>query len=187
MTDASKVTVHAATIEYPGLVRELASRVQVGAAFKANEEPTPPFPGVYMAVWDTGATGTCITKTLADTLALEQVGMCMSHGVTGAAECRTFLISLFLPNGIAVPEIEVSDCEDNIGCDILIGMDIIGMGDFAVSNHGHTAFTFRVPSVQTINFVTQKPNQFAAHSLKIGRNAPCPCGSGKKYKHCHGK
>lgn len=22
---------------------------------------------------------------------------------------------------------------------------------------------------------------------KIGRNSPCPCGSGKKYKHCHGK
>lgn len=21
---------------------------------------------------------------------------------------------------------------------------------------------------------------------KIGRNEPCPCGSGKKYKHCHG-
>ena len=21
---------------------------------------------------------------------------------------------------------------------------------------------------------------------KIGRNAPCPCGSGNKYKHCHG-
>lgn len=21
---------------------------------------------------------------------------------------------------------------------------------------------------------------------KIGRNDPCPCGSGKKYKHCHG-
>jgi preprotein translocase subunit SecA len=21
---------------------------------------------------------------------------------------------------------------------------------------------------------------------KVGRNAPCPCGSGKKYKHCHG-
>lgn len=23
--------------------------------------------------------------------------------------------------------------------------------------------------------------------VKIGRNQPCPCGSGKKYKHCHGK
>ncbi|MCZ6744412.1 MAG: SEC-C metal-binding domain-containing protein, partial [Alphaproteobacteria bacterium] len=22
---------------------------------------------------------------------------------------------------------------------------------------------------------------------KVPRNAPCPCGSGKKYKHCHGK
>ena len=23
-------------------------------------------------------------------------------------------------------------------------------------------------------------------SKKIGRNEPCPCKSGKKYKHCHG-
>lgn len=22
---------------------------------------------------------------------------------------------------------------------------------------------------------------------KVGRNVPCPCGSGKKYKYCHGK
>jgi len=22
---------------------------------------------------------------------------------------------------------------------------------------------------------------------QVGRNDPCPCGSGKKYKHCHGK
>ena len=26
-----------------------------------------------------------------------------------------------------------------------------------------------------------------APSGKVPRNAPCPCGSGKKYKHCHGK
>ncbi|WP_444544587.1 SEC-C metal-binding domain-containing protein [Sphingobium fuliginis] len=23
-------------------------------------------------------------------------------------------------------------------------------------------------------------------NLDISRNAPCPCGSGQKYKHCHG-
>ena len=23
--------------------------------------------------------------------------------------------------------------------------------------------------------------------VKVGRNDPCPCGSGKKYKHCHGR
>ena len=26
-----------------------------------------------------------------------------------------------------------------------------------------------------------------AKSTKVGRNDPCPCGSGKKYKQCHGK
>ncbi|MDH5292705.1 MAG: SEC-C metal-binding domain-containing protein [Acidimicrobiia bacterium] len=25
-----------------------------------------------------------------------------------------------------------------------------------------------------------------ASSDKVGRNQPCPCGSGKKYKMCHG-
>jgi preprotein translocase subunit SecA len=27
----------------------------------------------------------------------------------------------------------------------------------------------------------------AAQMPKVGRNEPCPCGSGKKYKHCHGR
>jgi preprotein translocase subunit SecA len=28
---------------------------------------------------------------------------------------------------------------------------------------------------------------FVRDSRKVGRNEPCPCGSGKKYKHCHGR
>jgi len=28
---------------------------------------------------------------------------------------------------------------------------------------------------------------FVRDERKVGRNEPCPCGSGKKYKHCHGK
>lgn len=31
----------------------------------------------------------------------------------------------------------------------------------------------------------QKP--FVRDEQKVGRNDPCPCGSGKKFKHCHGK
>jgi preprotein translocase subunit SecA len=27
---------------------------------------------------------------------------------------------------------------------------------------------------------------FVRGERKVGRNEPCPCGSGKKYKHCHG-
>jgi preprotein translocase subunit SecA len=27
----------------------------------------------------------------------------------------------------------------------------------------------------------------ATEVARVGRNEPCPCGSGKKYKHCHGR
>lgn len=30
------------------------------------------------------------------------------------------------------------------------------------------------------------PAPYKASAPKVGRNEPCPCGSGKKYKHCHG-
>jgi preprotein translocase subunit SecA len=32
-----------------------------------------------------------------------------------------------------------------------------------------------------------EPKPFVRNGEKIGRNDPCPCGSGKKYKQCHGK
>jgi preprotein translocase subunit SecA len=31
------------------------------------------------------------------------------------------------------------------------------------------------------------PEPFVRDEKKVGRNEPCPCGSGKKYKHCHGR
>ena len=34
---------------------------------------------------------------------------------------------------------------------------------------------------------TQKGRTIKKKDKKIGRNDPCPCGSGKKYKQCHGK
>jgi len=36
---------------------------------------------------------------------------------------------------------------------------------------------------------TQEPQKAQPVKVekKVGRNDPCPCGSGKKYKHCHGK
>ncbi|MEE4299222.1 MAG: preprotein translocase subunit SecA [Pseudomonadales bacterium] len=32
-----------------------------------------------------------------------------------------------------------------------------------------------------------KPETFVRDGRKVGRNEPCPCGSGRKYKHCHGR
>jgi preprotein translocase subunit SecA len=33
----------------------------------------------------------------------------------------------------------------------------------------------------------EKPHTFVRAERKVGRNEPCPCGSGKKFKQCHGK
>ena len=33
----------------------------------------------------------------------------------------------------------------------------------------------------------ERPTTFVRDERKVGRNEPCPCGSGNKYKHCHGK
>jgi preprotein translocase subunit SecA len=72
---------------------------------------------------------------------------------------------------------------------MLIGMDIIGLGDFVVTNfNGKTMFSFRMPSMASMDFcknsyLIPRVNE----TKKIGRNDPCPCGSGKKYKHCHGQ
>ena len=33
----------------------------------------------------------------------------------------------------------------------------------------------------------QKASHTVVKGKKVGRNDPCPCGSGKKYKFCHGK
>jgi len=33
----------------------------------------------------------------------------------------------------------------------------------------------------------QEQRPFTRAGRKVGRNEPCPCGSGKKYKHCHGQ
>ena len=41
---------------------------------------------------------------------------------------------------------------------------------------------------EQINAITREYREAnMAHSDKIGRNDPCPCGSGKKYKNCCGK
>ncbi|MCH2454137.1 preprotein translocase subunit SecA [Idiomarina sp.] len=43
------------------------------------------------------------------------------------------------------------------------------------------------PATQEEQPREQGQPQPARTEKKVGRNEPCPCGSGKKYKHCHGK
>jgi len=42
-------------------------------------------------------------------------------------------------------------------------------------------------AADTVNQQTAEEGTYRRETPKVGRNDPCHCGSGKKYKHCHGK
>jgi preprotein translocase subunit SecA len=42
-------------------------------------------------------------------------------------------------------------------------------------------------AAESVSRTNEKPSTFKRTEEKVGRNDLCPCGSGKKYKHCHGK
>lgn len=59
--------------------------------------------------------------------------------------------------------------------------------DFAPTLLAHGLTETRESSAQPERFGSSMPMPEKRDQPKIGRNDPCPCGSGRKYKHCHGK
>jgi preprotein translocase subunit SecA len=43
-----------------------------------------------------------------------------------------------------------------------------------------------VPAQRAVHSSRKAVAQQPKKNVKVGRNDPCPCGSGKKYKQCHG-
>jgi len=140
----------------------------------------------YNAIWDTGATGSVITKKVVQEFDLKPVGMVEVHTASGINTANTYLVNIWLPNKVLVYNLKVTEGKITGQYEVLIGMDIISRGDFAVTNYnGRTVFTFRFPSVGCIDFVKNSYQEKPVKAnKKVGRNDPCPCGSGKKYKYC---
>lgn len=53
---------------------------------------------------------------------------------------------------------------------------------FYVDGEAHTH-----PAQENVEEAHKKPETFVRSTQKIGRNDPCPCGSGNKFKKCCGK
>jgi predicted aspartyl protease len=145
-----------------------------------------------LGIWDTGATNSVITKNTANSLGLVALSKAVVNGVHGAKEVNVYYVNITLNNDQITINAQVTECEELSSTNdtgFLIGMNIISMGDFAITNFdGSTIMTFRVPSQQRIDFVRGIKESKPIVKDKIpGRNDPCNCGSGKKYKNCHGR
>lgn len=145
------------TLKHGGRVNALPSPCHVMAAFDPRNPPNPLPPAIeFNAIWDTGATGTVITQEVVDRLGLAPTGMIRTHTANGERDVNTYLVNVRLPNSVGFVALTVACCPLGPGADVLIGMDIIGSGDFAVSNHdGKTVMTFRHPSSKCIDFVKE--------------------------------
>jgi len=57
----------------------------------------------------------------------------------------------------------------------------------SISNVTYSSPTETGEVETTVDESTLREMQASVPGVRVGRNDPCPCGSGKKYKQCHGK
>lgn len=191
-----RVQAQSFTVSHKGRVSVLKSPVTIFQAFDPLHTPSPPSSHDFTAIWDTGATNTVITQKVVDHCDLKPIGRTIAKTAQGEMQTPVYLVNVMLPNKVGFANLRVTRGNTGGDADVLIGMDIVGIGDFAITNKdGKTVFSFRAPSCDTIDFLTESKSAIVKTTTaptpvlpnKVGRNDPCPCGSGKKYKKGCGK
>ncbi len=139
------------TITYDRLVREVITDAKIASPIDSTMAPYD-----LKAIWDTGATSSVITETLARHLKLPVTGKVKVLGVNSSEIVNTYIVDIYLPNMVIIQGVTVTEAK-NLGpgeIHLLIGMDIIRNGDFAITNKDlKTTFSFQMPSDQSIDFV----------------------------------
>lgn len=190
----SNVEFYPFTVKSNGIARVLYTPIIVSSTFKNKDAKS--FKGT--AIWDTGATSSVITSKIVEKCNLISISKDKVHTAGGLDLQNVYLIDIVLPNGILVNSVRVTEAKEIAGADALIGMDIISLGDFAISNvDKKTVFSFRIPSCEIIDYhaqakkIAEKQKASALRkleaNLKQHGNEKCPCGSGKKFRYCCGK
>lgn len=105
---------------------------------------------IVNAIWDTGATNSCISRKAIEQIALlpKENRNFYSALNSEIKEVPMYKVDVIISNDIYYDEVLVAESNTEIqGFDFIIGMDIISQGDFAISNcNGKTTFVFRTPS-----------------------------------------
>jgi hypothetical protein len=160
------VQVHCLTRKYAGLARVIQTPVEIFNTITGAKENT-------LAIWDTGATGSAITKSLSLKLGLVPVTQTIVKGVHGVKTGINVVPVKIVLNSQVSFTLPVTECDqlsdDDSSC-FLLGMDVISKGDFALSNvGGQTVMTFRTPSIQRFDFVEDANKQKEQQQKPIDR------------------
>lgn len=150
------------TIKFDGGSNVLFSEVGVSIPFNINDPTAIKYPVHNVnAIWDTGATCTVITKDFANKIGLISSGKTQVTGIgKNSALEDTFFVNIYLPNKVCIMNLKIAQVDQIAGGGaVLIGMDIIGSGDFSVYNeNGKTVMSYRFPSIGGEDFVVEAGN-----------------------------
>jgi predicted aspartyl protease len=129
--------------EYPDLSLRLITEVEIHNVIQSLQKIK------VRALWDTGAMLSAITPEVAQKLNTVPFNRIKVNGINNTSMADLVKITIKLPNLVEVKNSNVTVCNLVKGVDILIGMDIIQLGDFAISNgKGKTLFTFTMPPLE---------------------------------------
>jgi hypothetical protein len=98
------------------------------------------------ALWDTGAMLSAVTPEIAKKLSLVSTNRIKVNGIGSYCIADIVQVSIRLPNMAELKNARISVLNLVKDVDMLIGMDIIRLGDFSISNGAEkTLFTFAMP------------------------------------------
>lgn len=100
----------------------------------------------FPSLIDTGASSTCISPNVAQTIGLQPIGMRPMVSATHAIPVNVYLVDLFLPFGVAGFILQSTQVMEFVPAggspfQILVGRDIICRGTFTISFDGHFTFS----------------------------------------------
>jgi len=112
------------------------------------------------ALWDTGASMSAITPEIQSKLKVTPVDKKTIAGIHSTQEVDVVFITLELPNSVIKKNIKVAVCNITSNVGMILGMDIISLGDFALSNgNNQTLLSFAVPPFQEKIDFSKKQNE----------------------------
>lgn len=130
------------TYQHTGTVRKLITPVYLYPV----SAPAGTQSVVVNALWDTGATFSAVSQDVADQLKLVPTSRIKVATAHNTVKVGAGLITVELPNHVVRKDISVAICNLSANIGMLLGMDIIMLGDFAISNGtGHSLFSFAIP------------------------------------------
>jgi len=190
----SRQQFHAFTVKHSGRANRLLTDVRIAEAFDPKKvDGSKVKHHACKALWDTGATRSVVSPEVVKALGLTPTGVANISHAGGTSQCNTYVVNIELPNHVEIVGIQATEFPGQDGFEVIIGMDIIGEGDFAVTHcNGKTCLSYRIPSIEEIDYVAESKEPIRSEPAP-GRNSPCPCGkkqrngSPMKYKNCCGK